>query len=291
MKAFFHRLHLGGTKEKDQPKQFKQWPPPPPLPRSAPEPAAALPPFKPLPELAHPSFAAQLSPPRAPAALDSAPSSASSGPSSPPADPAASPNPAVLAPPDLEAPPSISRKATSGTASSTSNNGNADIPKKVAFISPPSTPGTAIFERDLPETPPVDRPPASPPLKSSVSRFQATHVDKARTPVAPPAASSSKVDLSTRTAIKSSSTRATSPYLQRDVLSAQSLRSPTPYSTMSGQTNPSKILAATSWSEVTEEDLVSNIGSRERTRQEVLFEIISSEDRYGTRCPPIWVIR
>jgi hypothetical protein len=35
-------------------------------------------------------------------------------------------------------------------------------------------------------------------------------------------------------------------------------------------------LAAQSWSEVTEEDLVSNLGSRERTRQEVLFEIISS---------------
>jgi hypothetical protein len=48
---------------------------------------------------------------------------------------------------------------------------------------------------------------------------------------------------------------------------------------MSNNTSGSRILAAQSWSEVTEGDLVSNIGSRERTRQEVLFEIISSEDR------------
>ena len=48
---------------------------------------------------------------------------------------------------------------------------------------------------------------------------------------------------------------------------------------MSAQTTGSRILSAQSWSEVTEEDLVSNLGSRERTRQEVLFEIISSEER------------
>ncbi|KAJ3839819.1 hypothetical protein F5878DRAFT_100608 [Lentinula raphanica] len=74
--------------------------------------------------------------------------------------------------------------------------------------------------------------------------------------------------------------------------SQQSLRSGTPYSQMSGVSqyssmtststaaSGSRILSATSWSEVTEEDLVLNLGSRERTRQEVLFEIISSEERY-----------
>jgi hypothetical protein len=40
------------------------------------------------------------------------------------------------------------------------------------------------------------------------------------------------------------------------------------------------IQAAASWSEVAEEDLVSNIGQRERTRQEVLFEIVASEERF-----------
>jgi hypothetical protein len=34
-----------------------------------------------------------------------------------------------------------------------------------------------------------------------------------------------------------------------------------------------------SWSEITEDDLVRNLSPRERTRQEVLWEIVSSEDR------------
>ncbi|KAJ8089114.1 hypothetical protein PM082_014362 [Marasmius tenuissimus] len=46
---------------------------------------------------------------------------------------------------------------------------------------------------------------------------------------------------------------------------------------MSNTTSGSRIISATSWSEATEEDLVSNLGSPERTRQEVLFEIISKE--------------
>jgi len=35
-----------------------------------------------------------------------------------------------------------------------------------------------------------------------------------------------------------------------------------------------------SWSEGAEEDLVSNLGYRERTRQEVLWEIVASEERF-----------
>lgn len=42
----------------------------------------------------------------------------------------------------------------------------------------------------------------------------------------------------------------------------------------------SRILSAQSWSEAAEEDLVSNLGQRERTRQEVLWEIVASEERY-----------
>jgi hypothetical protein len=55
----------------------------------------------------------------------------------------------------------------------------------------------------------------------------------------------------------------------------QTLRSNTPYS----QSNASRIMTPASWSEHTEDDLVANLGSRERTRQEVLFEIVSSEER------------
>jgi len=159
----------------------------------------------------------------------------------------------------------------------------SDGQKKVAFISPPQSPVSAILDRDLPSTPQ----PEPAPAKSSVSRFQAAHAEKTRTPS--PLAPSSKLDLSSRPPVKPTAPRATSPYLQRDLLSAQSLRSATPYSTMSAQTSGSRILAAASWSELTEDDLVSNIGSRERTRQEVLFEIISSEERYvllPTSSPP-----
>ena len=95
------------------------------------------------------------------------------------------------------------------------------------------------------------------------------------------AASSSRSDVATpKAAVRATSTRATSPYLDRQTAtaSASSLRSGTPYSQMSNNSG-SRILAAASWSEVMEEDLISNIGSRERTCQEVLFEIISSEER------------
>ncbi len=42
---------------------------------------------------------------------------------------------------------------------------------------------------------------------------------------------------------------------------------------------PSPSNAAPSWSQMTQEELVLNIGSRERTRQEVLWEIVASEER------------
>jgi len=154
---------------------------------------------------------------------------------------------------------------------------DSDVHKKVAFISPPQSPVPAILDRDLP-LPPQQEPG---PEKTTVSRFQVMHAEKS-----PPPSSSSKLDLSSsRPPVKPPATRPTSPYLQRDVLSAQSFRSATPYSTMSAQTSGSRILAAASWSELTEDDLVSNIGSRERTRQEVLFEIISSEERYVLSAP------
>lgn len=41
-----------------------------------------------------------------------------------------------------------------------------------------------------------------------------------------------------------------------------------------------KSLGGPSWSEMTQDDLVSNLGTRERTRQEVLWEIVASEERY-----------
>ncbi|KAG8998691.1 hypothetical protein FRB95_012186 [Tulasnella sp. JGI-2019a] len=59
--------------------------------------------------------------------------------------------------------------------------------------------------------------------------------------------------------------------------SVLSLRSGTPHSHMSGK---SAIQMPASWSEAAEGDLVSNLSPRERTRQEVLWEIVASEQRY-----------
>lgn len=48
-------------------------------------------------------------------------------------------------------------------------------------------------------------------------------------------------------------------------------------SNISGQNS---IMQHLTWSEITDEQLVENLGGRERTRQEVLFEMVCSEERY-----------
>ncbi|TFK42664.1 hypothetical protein BDQ12DRAFT_676593 [Crucibulum laeve] len=297
MKAFFHRLHLGGTKDKDKdpalPKEkfppLRTWPPEEPQRvTSSPSTYAS---FKPLPELVPEPLAAQLSSRPLPSIEQSLPSeSVRSTPT--PTPPYSSPLPAQSTDgvsdiisrtpsgrPEPDSTGRSSRKTTDGNANgaSTSN----DVHKKVAFISPPPTP--ANFDRPLPDASSTTAAPAAVPLKTSVSRFQAAHGKEPRGSLST-AASSSKTDVGnmSKTTMKATSTRTASPYLQKapEAASAQSLRSGTPYSQMTHNSSGSRILAAQSWSEVTEEDLVSNIGSRERTRQEVLFEIISSEERY-----------
>lgn len=149
--------------------------------------------------------------------------------------------------------------------------------KKVAFISPPPTPGPQL-DRALPNAPEPSPPANGAVVKSTVSRFQAKDPRGSTS-----TAASSKTDVaSTLKSTKPASTRvATSPYPGKNFGDGasihQSLRSGTPYSQV---TNASRILAAQSWSEVAEEDLVTHIGQRERTRQEVLWEIVASEERY-----------
>ncbi|KAF7322930.1 DH domain-containing protein [Mycena chlorophos] len=273
MKAFLSRLHLGGgTKEKERENTLSKekfpplraWPPEPQRATSTPTS------FKPLPELASTVPAEKASGASTPTPPYSSPTPTPSN------NDVASPEPAPS--PRGEAPDSAgrsSRKTNTSMATATAS----DVQKKVAFKSPPPTPS------NLDRTPSSDatNSPSTGPLKTSVSRFQATHGKEPRGSTST-GASSSKTDLASsgKTAVKSTSTRTASPYLNKvgDVGSSQSLRSGTPYSSMSNATSGSRILAAQSWSEVTEEDLVSHLGSRERTRQEVLFEIISSEERY-----------
>ncbi len=165
-----------------------------------------------------------------------------------------------------------------GNGSITMTNGSNDVPKKVAFLSPPPTPSSFNADRPLPED-------ASALNKSTVVRSQLSHPKDSRGSMST-AASGSRPDIgssknSTQT-VKATSTRSvTSPYSAKpaygDAASIhQSLRSATPFS----QKSIGSVLPPASWSEGAEEDLVTHLGPRERTRQEVLWEIVASEERY-----------
>ncbi|KAK1232944.1 hypothetical protein PQX77_003858 [Marasmius sp. AFHP31] len=291
MKAFFSRLHLGSStkdKEKESPLSKEKFPPLrtwPPTDGSSLKPLPDLiPNERPLPPI-EPTESLSASIP----GVQHSSSSSSSTPTPPSKSSTPVPDDSLTELPiratsphqDPDSTGRSSRKAVNGATSpnATSN----DVQKKVAFISP--SPTQTIVDRDMPDSPGNSSfSPSSPPLKTTVSRFQATHGKEPRGSTSSTGASSSKTDLgstSKGSGQKAPSMRTASPYSHRqDAASAQSLRSGTPYSQMSSTTSGSRILSATSWSEVTEEDLVSNLGSRERTRQEVLFEIISSEERY-----------
>lgn len=284
MKAFLNRFNRGLSKEKEKDKEplprekiphfgrLPEWPP-----RSGATPASV---FKPLPEIS----SRPLPPVDEPNSSSTESSSAHPTPTGsivplPPPD-GKDDGPHVLEVTASGAPSRIDndsagRSSRKTNSSSGGSGGNADVQKKVAFLSPPPTPGPTN-DRALP---PIETPTqANPlPLKSTVSRFHATHPRGSTS-----TANSSKTDVtSVAKPHKAASTRtATSPYPKSygDGASIhQSLRSGTPYSQMT--TGSSRILSAQSWSEVAEEDLVSNIGQRERTRQEVLWEIVASEER------------
>ena len=288
MKAFLTRLNRGlaGSKEKDREKdgQKEKIPQLPPLPEWPPQQRATSTPnsinsFKPLPELS-----VRPLPPIGEPSSSSTESSVTTTPiaANPPL-PATETKENLPVEPESASGPQQSLRAegstdSAGRSSRKTANGTtgADAQKKVAFLSPPPTPGP-LQDRALPD---ADTPtPTTAAAKSTVSRFHAAHGKETRGSTS--TAASSRTDVaSTLKSNKAASTRtATSPYPVKNYEASlhQSLRSGTPYSQMSNAS--SRILAAQSWSEVAEEDLVSNLGQRERTRQEVLWEIVASEER------------
>ncbi|KAI0636844.1 Dbl domain-containing protein [Trametes polyzona] len=289
MKAFLNRLNRGlaGGKEKDRDKeaaaQKEKIPQLPPLPDWPPQRATSTPTsvnsFKPLPEIN-----ARPLPPIEEPSSSSTDSSVTTTPI-PAHTPLPAPDTKENVPVTEPAPtPQPSRPEPDSTGRSSRKNANGsghgtDAQKKVAFISPPPTPGPAQ-ERSLPAA--ATPTPPSVAVKSTVTRFHAAHGKETRGSTS--TAASSRTDVSsTLKSNKAASTRtATSPYPSKSYGETaslhQSLRSGTPYSSMSN--TGSRILAAQSWSEGAEEDLVSNLGQRERTRQEVLWEIVASEERY-----------
>ena len=170
-----------------------------------------------------------------------------------------------------------SSRKTGNTSISTTN-GNNDVQKKVAFISPAPTPTPSNLGLDSPL---ADD--ASDANKSTVVRSPPSHRDPRGSTST--AASTSRTDVgsskNSTITVKATTTRSVpSPYPTKPgygdgVSIHQSLRSGTPFS----QKSTGSVLPPASWSEGAEEDLVTHLGPRERTRQEVLWEIVASEER------------
>ncbi|CDO72839.1 hypothetical protein BN946_scf185002.g24 [Trametes cinnabarina] len=291
MKAFLNRLNRGlaGSKEKDRDKeaaiqQKEKIPQLPPLPDWPPRATSTTPSvnsYKPLPEIS-----ARPLPPIDEPSSSSTDSSLNNTPipaNQPLPVPDTKENVPVSSAANTPSQSSRSEHDSTGRSSRKNANGTStgtDAHKKVAFISPPPTPGPPS-DRDLPGADSSTPPPVN--AKSTVSRFHAAHGKESRGSTS--TAASSRTDVaSTLKSNKAASTRtATSPFPGKSYGGEtaslhQSLRSGTPYSSMSN--TGSRILAVQSWSEGAEEDLVSNLGQRERTRQEVLWEIVASEERY-----------
>lgn len=294
MKAFLHRINRGLSKEKDRDKESvhrEKIPSLPPLRGWPPQHLAATPTsvfsYKPLPEISsrplppisdeHTSSSTESSASPTPAGsvvpLPPQPEIKEDAPHSELQAPPTSP-PAV----DAEAAGRNSRKTNNSNGSSSA--AHTDVQKKVAFISPPPTPGPAL-DQALPTNETPTPATSGAPLKTTVSRFQAAQQPKDSRGSTSTAASSKTDVVATVKPVTAASTRTvTSPYSRTygDGASIhQSLRSGTPFSQLTQES--SRILSAQSWSEGAEEDLVSNIGQRERTRQEVLWEIVASEER------------
>ncbi|KAG8918643.1 hypothetical protein FRC02_002196 [Tulasnella sp. 418] len=179
----------------------------------------------------------------------------------------------------------VSSTSIAPTPSQDSPNGG---PKRVAFISPPPTPAALSNTRPLPVTDlnsPTFQPTPPTPTRTNTADSAATpkskvSIDSTATTrlntTLKPSASSTSVGgpKSANTPIHSTKHFNSFP---PDL--AVSYRAGTPYSHMSNA-GRSAILAATSWTDSAEGDLISNLSSRERTRQEVLWEIVTSEERY-----------
>lgn len=143
--------------------------------------------------------------------------------------------------------------------------------KKVTFRSPAPTPTTSLVLDEMPMHHP------DPNATRNVSQIRASA--PAARPLSTSSCSISRQSLPlipkpimTRKPSLPSSRPSSSP--------TKSVLSPTPSEqSLAGMSTRSYLPPPNSWSEMAEDDLIANLGPRERTRQEVLWEIVSSEER------------
>ncbi|OCF40058.1 hypothetical protein I317_06133 [Kwoniella heveanensis CBS 569] len=184
--------------------------------------------------------------------------------------------------------------------------------KKVTFRSPVPTPtASVVLDEAVNLHVPNER--GRPPSRSSDRRTPSTsptkrHSTSALKPSIPSSFSRPPTAQSTDSARPRPTSRQTSPFLPSLAIRPQALRkaslpplsrpsytprpgstsptkspmvmSPTPSDVSTGASARSYIAPPNSWSEMAEDDLIANLGPKERTRQEVLWEIVSSEERY-----------
>ena len=161
--------------------------------------------------------------------------------------------------------------------------------KKVTFRSPVPTPPSSALMDDIQQdtqpratstTPSTSSSPVlPPPLRQSMADRQRPNTLRKHS--LPPLTSIRPIHPS------SSSYRSPSPIKSCTFGGSGpgSLMSPTPSTSVSMASETSLASTQTylaqpnSWSEMAEEELIANLGPRERTRQEVLWEIVSSEER------------
>jgi hypothetical protein len=138
--------------------------------------------------------------------------------------------------------------------------------KKVTFRSPNPTPA--------PSTSLLDPPTFAP---RSPDKMNSRLIDEPSRPN-PPSRASTAQSYSSR---RSLSMRKTStPYGQPFAPSPTKSPLLSPTESDGSQSTRSYLPPPNSWSEMAEEELIANLGPKERTRQEVLWEIVSSEERY-----------
>jgi hypothetical protein len=303
MKALFNRFNRGLSKEKTKdPKDtdlyppqtssyqkeklpqlppLREWPPSMDQPQCSVETPTSIASFKPLPELSSRPLPPISDSPVSPAEYTPISLTHSRGPLSDVAEEESIDTSIVtrtISPrAEQDSAGRSSRKTGNGSINTTT--GANDVQKKVAFISPAPTPTPSSLGLD--NFPGDD---ASATSKSTVVRSPPIHPREPRGSTST-AASASRTDVGSSKngipGVKATTTRPTpSPYLTKPgygdgVSIHQSLRSGTPFS----QKSTGSVLPPASWSEGAEEDLVTHLGPRERTRQEVLWEIVASEER------------
>jgi hypothetical protein len=168
--------------------------------------------------------------------------------------------------------------------------------KKVTFKSPVPTPTTSVVldSLDIPSMADADEVPA-PSLARPPSKGGSPSKTARPAPISRPSTSVSLTASRPRPTSRASysflhsrpsSTRKTSapPPITTPISNSpsKSCLSPTPseHSAQTSLSTRSYVTLPNSWSEMAEEDLIANLGPRERTRQEVLWEIVSSEERW-----------